>query len=116
MSDATKSKGLDLSESLEPDQIASWVVEILMDHDIYPVGCRERVWPESIYMGRCRRDVLQIRISDHPKRYPSKIEIDFIIDGPMTRQRVLDRLDEVLVRFNREEDELARIEGCYWAE
>ena len=73
---------------------------------------RNGVWPKSLYFGRYRGDLLQIRVSDYEKEYtPHILEITILVDDEMTKGEVLAEVRDAIEELTKEEDQLLKEEG-----
>lgn len=97
--------------AMNSHEIVDLIETELAKHDIYPVNLN-KAWPTSLYYGRFRSDLLQIRVSDHEKPYPPrKVEITILVRDGMSREEVFAAVHGAIQRFSEEENQIAREEG-----
>ena len=65
----------------------------------------------SQYFGRYRSDVLQIRVSDHPSKYPRHACVHIILGDGISEFELSELVDGVILEFSKMENELTRKEG-----
>jgi hypothetical protein len=65
----------------------------------------------SQYFGRYRSDVLQIRVSDHPSKYPRHACVHIILRDGISEIELSGILDGAIRELSDMEDKLAREEG-----